>query len=75
MIGKPKYNYNQKVVFTILENGKKKTKVGTVDIIDYYGTFFDKSDVSYDIMVKENGEYCLYKHIREDKVQSYSPIT
>lgn len=62
MIGKPKYNYNEQVSFVV--NGE--AKVGTIYIIDKFGTFFDDSDVSYDIMV--DSEKCLYKHIREDGV-------
>ncbi len=62
MIGKPKYKLNDKVVFTI----DNKTKFGSIYIIDKFGTFFDDSDVSYDILVES--ENCLYKHIREDFV-------
>ena len=62
MIGKPKFKKDDSVNFTY--NGK--LKVGTIYIIDAYGTFFDSSDVSYDIYVKD--ERILYKHIREDKV-------
>lgn len=68
MLGKPKFNYDDRVGFKILENGEEKIKIGTIGIIDKFGTFFDDSDVSYDILVEENGERCLYKHIREDGV-------
>lgn len=66
MVGKPKYKYGDKVSFKL--NDKKI--VGIVYIIDSYGTFFDDSDVSYDILATEkNGiDQCLYKHIREDGV-------
>lgn len=68
MIGKPKYDYGQKVEFEI--DGKKLQ--GVVYIIDKYGTFFDDSDVSYDIMVgdvmNDPDNACLYKHVREDFV-------
>ena len=64
MIGKPKYKENDKVEFTIYENEIRK---GTVWIVDKYGTFFDKSDVSYDIFVEE--ENMLYKHINEKYVK------
>ena len=60
MLGKPKYKYGDKVSFTI--EGKKIT--GEVYIIDEYGTFFDKSDVSYDIMC----DNILYKHVNEKLV-------
>ena len=59
MIGHPRFDYGDLVSFTI--DGKEK--IGNVYIIDKYGTFFDDSDVSYDIMVEE--ENTLYKHIGE----------
>lgn len=62
MIGKPKYKVGDQVVFNI----GKLTKLGEIYIVDKFGTFFDDSDVSYDIMVES--EKCLYKHIREDAV-------
>lgn len=75
MKGKPKYNFGDKVSFSVGE----ETYNGTIYIIDSYGTWEDPSDVSYDIMVEvpkfvtehnPKGE-CLYKHIREDYVSSY----
>ena len=62
MLGKPKYDYNDIITFKF----DNKVKEGIVAIIDAYGTFFDDSDVSYDIFVKE--ENILYKHFREDYV-------
>ena len=59
MIGHTKYNLRNKVRFQF--NGE--TKEGRVVVVDKYGTFMDKSDVSYDIMVKS--ENTLYKHINE----------
>ena len=72
MLGEPKYNYKDTVSFEINRDDKVYTLTGKVYIIDSHGTFFDNSDVSYDIMVEE-GELpinypCLFKHIREDKV-------
>lgn len=61
MKGKPKYNLNNLVKFEI----DGEIKEGTVYIIDEYGTFEDDSDVSYDILVKNEKENCLYKHINE----------
>jgi len=63
MLGKPKFNYGDTVKFKFDD----ETKVGTIEIIDAYGTFFYKEDVSYDIMVKE--ENTLYKHIHEKFVE------
>lgn len=64
MIGKPKYKENDKVEFEFSECEVHK---GTVWTVDKYGTFFDKSDVSYDIFVEE--ENTLYKHINEKYVK------
>ena len=64
MIGKPKYKGNDKVEFEFAENDVHK---GVVWTVDKYGTFFDKSDVSYDIFVEE--ENTLYKHINEKYVK------
>lgn len=60
MRGKPKFDYGDVVTFKVAGGIKQ----GTIAIIDEYGTFFDDSDVSYDIFVKEDN--CLYKHFRED---------
>ena len=57
MKGHPKYQYGNPVKFEL--NGE--IKEGTVYIIDKYGTFEDDSDVSYDILVKNEKEHCLYK--------------
>ena len=62
MVGKPKYKYGDIVKAKIGD-----TEItGAVAIIDRYGTFFDDSDVSYDILNKE--ENMLYKHINEKYV-------
>lgn len=68
MLGEPKYKCMESVVFTLNKDGVDIQLQGEVYIIDDYGTFFDNSDVSYDILVggKEHG--VLYKHIREDRV-------
>ena len=62
MVGQPKYNYGDVVKVKI---GDHKFD-GVIAIIDRYGTFFDDSDVSYDILNKE--ENMLYKHINEKYV-------
>lgn len=64
MIGKPKYKGNDKVEFEFNEN---EGRIGIVWIVDKYGTFFDKSDVSYDIYVEE--ENTLYKNINEKYIK------
>ena len=60
MLGKPKFKYCDKVRFKVTDEVEK---VGKIEIIDKWGTFFDKSDVCYDIRVEE--ENCLYKHYPE----------
>ena len=64
MLGKPKFKHGDKVRFKVAD----KEKVGSIYIIDKWGTFFDKSDVCYDIMVEE--ENCLYKHFNEKDIIS-----
>lgn len=67
MLGKPKYHENDLVEFQWLKN--EPNKVGVVYIVDKWGTLSDDSDVSYDILVKE--ENMLYKHISERYVVKY----
>lgn len=62
MVGKPKYKFGD--IVKVKFGGTEFT--GAVAIIDRYGTFFDDSDVSYDILNKE--ENMLYKHINEKYV-------
>ena len=62
MKGYPKYSFGDLVTFKCGE----MIKTGVIVIIDKFGTWEDNSDVSYDIMVKEDN--CLYKHFREDAV-------
>lgn len=70
MLGKPKYNYEDKVVFSFIDDDKKeKTLKGEIYIVDSYGTFFQTEEPSYDIMVENyNGAPCLFKHVRESIV-------
>lgn len=62
MLGKPKYSRDEVVTFEL--NGE--TKIGTIAIIDAYGTIEQNAEVSYDIFVEN--ENCLYKHIVESLV-------
>ena len=64
MIGEPKFNYKDQVYFHIEgEDNKPKKLYGEIYIIDAYGTFFDDSDVSYDVYVPDQD--IIYKHIPE----------
>ena len=65
MVGHPKYKVGDIVKFKFGDGSKE----GVVAIVDRYGTFFDDSDVSYDIMVKE--ERMLYKHVKETLVDEF----
>lgn len=62
MKGNPKYKVGDKVSF------KFDTDIlqGEIYVVDKYGTFFDDSDVSYDIYVESKN--CLYKHIKEPSI-------
>lgn len=65
MLGHPKFQLNDIVIFTL---GGEEIK-GKIYIIDAYGTFFKPDDVSYDIMDIE--ERVLYKHIPESCVKKF----
>lgn len=65
MKGKPKFKIGDKVCFECLG----ETKVGVMFVVDAYGTLFDDSDVSYDIMVEK--ENMLYKHFTEKLVKPF----
>lgn len=74
MVGNPKYKVGDVVIFDsfLFDETKKKEVTGVIEIVDDYGTFFDNSDVSYDILVKDagyKGRGVLCKHIREDRVK------
>ena len=62
MLGKPKFKMGSQVDF--VTDGTVKS--GNIEVIDAYGTYFDKTDVMYDIFVEP--ENCLYKHIHETNV-------
>ena len=69
-LGKPLLKYGDKVGFYLIpyKETEKKFFVGTVYIVDAYGTFFQNNEPSYDIMVQDyngTGEPCLCKHIEQ----------
>lgn len=70
MIGKPKYNSCDKVMFKIKEDGEWIFLNGEIYIVDAYGTWEQSEEPSYDIMVEGSpmGVPCLYKHIRESLI-------
>lgn len=72
MLGKPKYNYEDRVKFTI----DNETKEGTIYVIDEYGTFFYNDDVCYDIMSTiGDGTMCLYKHTSKHQIEKFEAKT
>lgn len=65
MIGKPKFKIGDEVTFSADGTQKK----GYVYVVDAYGNFFDDSDVSYDVIVENKNENCLYKHVNEKLIE------
>ena len=65
-MNKPKFKVGDKVRFKFLSGCKT---VGTIAIVDKYGTFERPGVVSYDIMDLKVS--CLYKHIPEEDVERY----
>lgn len=72
MLGKPKFECGDNVKFKIKKrNGDWIELEGKIRIVDKYGTFMQKDDVSYDIWVEHShfdNTPCLYKHIIEPLV-------
>lgn len=64
MRGKPKFKVGEVVRFKCQD----QVKVGTIEIVDKWGTFSDPTDVSYDIMVES--ENMFYKHFTEQDIIS-----
>ena len=71
MIGTPKYTYGDKVKFSMFfNNGEKQELHGFIYIVDAYGTFFDDSEVFYDVMVTQADHTpILFKHISESGLE------
>lgn len=65
MKGHPKYKIGDKVHFEITTADKTYSENGEIVVVDEYGTWFDNSDVSYDIKL-EDGTW--WKHIKEKYV-------
>lgn len=67
--GQPAFNYGDKVGFylTPYKETEQKFFVGTVEIIDRWGTFEQNEEPSYDIMVEDYNDRgrCLVKHVRQ----------
>ena len=61
MLGKPLFKINEKVEVVLQD----RVLEGKIEVIDAYGSLRYPDDVSYDIMINENGEDILYKHVLE----------
>ena len=64
MLGKPMYKYGDKVSFSLNNGIQKEEKIGIIKVIDTFGTLFQNKEPSYDIMVENETECCLYKHMQ-----------
>lgn len=67
-IGQPVLKMGDKVGTYLTIHGNEIFCIGTVEIIDSYGTFEQNEEPSYDIMVNNfnnSGERCLVKHVRQ----------
>lgn len=70
-VGHPKYKKGELVLFEF-DNGKEKIeKYGKISIVDEYGTFFQRKEVSYDIV---DSEGILNKHIPESDVCGFGDL-
>lgn len=70
VLGKPRFKDGDKVGFYLKPHKMNEEVffVGTVEIIDRYGTFEQDEEPSYDIMVEnwlDSGERMFVKHVRE----------
>ena len=62
MKGFPKFKIGDKVHFEFTCNDEKCSEDGEIVVVDKFGTWYDDSDVSYDIKL-EDGSW--WKHINE----------
>ncbi len=68
MLGEPKFKREEQVRFTFDIKGEERSFDGVIYIVDAYGTFEQKEEVSYDIEALMDGEVVLFKHVRESCV-------
>ena len=72
-MNKLKYNIDDEVKFSLEMNGRTFNVKGEVKIIDAYGTFEQKEEPSYDVMINnplEPSQQILIKHIRESSLEN-----
>lgn len=75
--GQPVFAYGDEVGFYLIpyQETEEKFFVGKVEIIDKWGTFEQKEEPSYDIMVEDfngSGSPCLVKHVRQSECYDLS---
>lgn len=63
---RPKFEWNDKVEFYL--DGMDAPKVGVIEVVDAFGTFFQREFPSYDICVTEENN-SLYKHVPEPYIR------
>lgn len=64
-LGRPQYQKGEIVYFDFNSGREVQEKTGKIEVVDAYGTYFQKDEVSYDILGRDG----LYKHIVESKVR------
>lgn len=69
--GHPKYQRGDKVDFWWDRKGERFRLIGTIRIVDRYGSFERPDEPSYDIYATYNGENALFKHVPETSVIGY----
>lgn len=63
---RPKFEWNDKVEFYL--DGMDAPKVGVIEVVDAFGTFFQQDFPSYDICVTEENN-SIYKHVSEPYIR------
>lgn len=67
MKGFPKFKIGDKVHFELSIKKHKYSEDGEIVVVDKFGTWYDDSDVSYDIKLKDGS---WWKHINEKFITS-----
>lgn len=70
ILGKPIFKEEDRVKFLCRLDKDPVELVGTVYIVDAWGTFEQREEPSYDVMVDDigGGTSCLFKHIEESSL-------
>lgn len=71
-LGRPKYQYQEEVLFHFSDGSNEFLCQGKIEIINAYGTMGQSKEVSYDILgpdYRNPENEVLYKHIEESMIQ------